>query len=147
MNPRCCAPPLNRAARVAGVMSIWLNADYDCRGLILAPLTPRLGRGIVQFLMRKTRHLIAVTLVATALCADRAALAVPSQQPVTQLAGQFIQRLSNSFGRVLPAARLYRSSRYGVQPVVRPMRATVSPQAPPAIQLSPFYFRLPPPLA
>lgn len=97
--------------------------------------------------MQKTRHLIAVTLVATALCADRAALAVPSQQPVTQLAGQFIQRLSSSFCRVLPAARLYRAGRFGVQPTVRPMRATVCPQAPPAIRLSPFYFRLPPPLA
>jgi len=97
--------------------------------------------------MTKTRHLIAVTLVATALCADRAALAVPSQQPVTQLAGQFIQRLSSSFRRVLPAARLYRSGRYGFQPVVRPLRATVSAQHPPAIRLSPFYFRLPPPLA
>ena len=95
----------------------------------------------------KTRHLIAVTLVATALCADRMALAAPSAPPVGQLAGRLIQRLSGGFRTELRSVRLYRPARNVSRPMA--IRPAISCQVilPPTICLSPFQFRLPPPCA
>ena len=63
--------------------------------------------------MSKSRHIILVTLVATALCADRVVSAMPSLQPqVVELAGRLATRLSKRFVRVVPAATLFQSERF-----------------------------------
>src|SRR5450432_2043821 len=96
--------------------------------------------------MRRTRQVIVVALVATALCAGRVAMAAPSQPPVVQMAGRFIDHLSNRFRRVVPSARLYRPVRQDVR-LVAPVTAVLTSQVlPPAVAYSPFNFRLPPPL-
>lgn len=98
--------------------------------------------------MRHARHVIAVTLMATAICADRLAPAAPAEPPATHLAGRLIERLSMSLRRVLPAVGLY-------QPRCPGLRLTAARILPFADQtlgfhrvlLSPFQFRLPPPIA
>jgi hypothetical protein len=97
--------------------------------------------------MRNARHIIAVTLVATAICAGRLTVAAPVQTPVTQLAGRLIQRLTTRFGRVVAAARLYQPRREGVRSA-EPAPAFAS-DCPLAVRgsFSPFQFRLPPPTA
>lgn len=97
--------------------------------------------------MRNARHVIAWTLVATALCADRSLPAAPLEPVSAQLAGRLIERLSVNFRRVLPAAQAFRPHRFGLP------KAEVLLMAP--VQLagriiacpSPFEFRLPPPVA
>jgi hypothetical protein len=86
-------------------------------------------------------------MLATTLCADRAIAAAPVLQPeVSQLAERLVSRLSVSFGRTAPAIHLFVQRRRGVAKVsARP----VPPAAiAPAVHqpLSPFQFRLPPPL-
>ena len=99
-------------------------------------------------MMRSARHVIAVTLMATAICADRSIAAAPTEPQPANLAGRIIQRLSVKLRSVIPAARLYQSRRFGLLaargalPRFVLVRADfVSPQ------LSPFHFRLPPPSA
>ncbi len=98
--------------------------------------------------MRHARHVIAVTLMATAICADRLAPAVPAEPPATHLAGRLIERLSMNFRRVLPAARLYQPSCLAVRPAAARTVAfadqTLGFQR---VLLFPFQFRLPPPIA
>jgi len=99
--------------------------------------------------MNRTRHLVAITLVATALCADRAVASVApttvrSEARVTSLAERLVSRLSSNFRRVVPAMRLCERARgesttsIAQRPV--PVLAFVAQQ-----QTSPFQFRLPPP--
>jgi len=89
---------------------------------------------------------VAVTLVATALCADRAASAAPAIRPqVTQLAGRLVTRLSHSFRRTIPAVRLYAARRDGFRAAVTFARPVASAPLVPQ-PLSPFQFRLPPPI-
>jgi hypothetical protein len=97
--------------------------------------------------MQRTRQVIVVALVATALCAGRIATVAPQQPPVAQMAGRLIHRLGRSFSRVVPTARLYQPRREESRPVHQP--TCVRPDAIPLIPvcLSPFQFRLPPPLA
>jgi hypothetical protein len=97
--------------------------------------------------MRNARHIIAVTLVATAICAGRVTAAAPVQTPVAQLAGKLIQRLTTRFGRVVAAARLYQPRREGVR-CAQPSAAIAFDRAL-AVRtcFSPFQFRLPPPTA
>jgi hypothetical protein len=97
--------------------------------------------------MRNARHLIAVTMVATALCADRMTVAAPSQPQVTQIAGRLVNRLTGQLRRSVVAGRLYQPMQRNL-PAAEPV-ATVPVQNIPACQarLSPFYFRLPPPQA
>lgn len=58
--------------------------------------------------MRQTRHILAVALVATALCADRTVAAAPQVRPQTSsVAGRLVSRLSVRFQRVLPGVKLY----------------------------------------
>ena len=61
---------------------------------------------------RRTGHLVAVTLVAAALCADRAVAATPALRPqATSTAGKLVTRLSVSFRRVVPTVRVYEMRR------------------------------------
>jgi predicted trehalose synthase len=98
--------------------------------------------------MRKSQHVIAVTLVATALCADRVAFATPPvQAPVMQWAQRLASRLSGSFRRVVPAAKLFQQRREAMRIVPAPRIAAARRTIPVPLVISPFYFRLPPPLA
>ena len=58
-------------------------------------------------LMRNARHIIAVTLVATAICAGRLTVAAPVQTPVTQLAGRLLQRLTTRFDNLFETSFPY----------------------------------------
>jgi hypothetical protein len=94
--------------------------------------------------MRHAQKLIAVTLMATAICADRSLAAAPVEPARTHLAGRLIERLSVNFRRVVPACVIYRPVRFGLPPM------EISAAAAPEIvwiapRLSPFEFRLPPP--
>ena len=92
-----------------------------------------------------------MTLVATALCADRVAAAAPeiraqlqrsASDPISRLA----TRLCVTFRRVVPAVRLHQARREG--PMAQsPVRQVVCvPAAVRRMEGSPFQFRLPPPL-
>src|SRR5258705_13277193 len=80
------------------------------------------GRGRYCFLyqsMRKTRTLVAVTLLATALCADRSV--APAAAPSTRIeAGptnarqSFSERLTVSLRRTVPAVKLHAARQEGV---------------------------------
>src|ERR1051325_7607688 len=101
--------------------------------------------------MRRTRQVIAVMMVATALCADRAVVAAPQAGVVEagNAAGGargisgFVSRLTSNLQRAIPA------------PAVQPVRAQEHVQLQPlAIRqaasgvrsdYAPFQFRLPPP--
>jgi hypothetical protein len=106
--------------------------------------------------MGKARHILAVTLVATALCADRAAAAGACATAaatgsrtgngrVTSMAGRFVIRLSNNFRRAVPtiALRPGRSLQAARSiEIAAPVRVVIAPQ-----QFDPFQFRLPPPVS
>ena len=96
--------------------------------------------------MRKARYLLAATLLATALCADRAMAAAPTLRPeVVQLAERFVSRLSISFSRVVSGVRIFAERRHSEEfASVRSLPSTwVAPAHPQPIL--PFQFRLPPP--
>jgi hypothetical protein len=102
--------------------------------------------------MGRTRQILAVTLVATALCADRAVAAavapeapVRPQSSVVEMAGRFVSRLSSNFRRVVATVRIYEPRSQQTAPSFdRPI-----PDSAPVAQLpiSPNEFRLPPPTA
>ncbi len=97
--------------------------------------------------MKRTRHVLAIALVATALCADRAVAAAPALRPQAgSVAGRLVSRLSTSFRRVVPSVRVYETRRDGFAPASVssiPMdfdSAGFRPRL-----LSPLQLRLPPP--
>src|SRR5258706_156590 len=99
---------------------------------------------------RKTRTIVAVTLLATALCADRS-VASAAQASRVEAAGPvargFAQRLTVSLRRVVPAVKLHQSRQEGFASVVwggkfEGAQATVTR----GTQGTPFEFRLPPPV-
>jgi hypothetical protein len=86
-----------------------------------------------------------MTLVATALCADRAvASQLPRPQPDAVPARSFVGRLTVRFQRAVPAVKLVESRREKENPRQTPslLAAQNLPGYP---KLSPFQFRLPPP--
>lgn len=97
--------------------------------------------------MRRTRHVIAMMVVATALCADRA-IAAPQPGPqVTSFARSLASRLTVSFRQVVPSIRLVEDRREGegiCSPDSMPAEAGI-PVVVHATAGSPFEFRLPPP--
>src|SRR4051812_34238484 len=103
--------------------------------------------------MRRTRSIVAVTLLATALCADRAvARAAVQGSPRTEagpVARSFAQRLTVSLRRVVPAVRLHqgRQEAFGSVACQGGRGDYEAPRATHEAQGSPFQFRLPPPLA
>jgi hypothetical protein len=99
--------------------------------------------------MNRTRQIVAITLVATALCADRAVATVAPEAVridarATSLAERFARKLSTNFRRVVPAMRLCeRSQADSVASTANraaPVVAFIAPQP-----TNPFQFRLPPP--
>jgi hypothetical protein len=104
--------------------------------------------------MRKTRTLVAVTLLATALCADRrlSSAAAASESGSRTEAGPvvrgFAQRLTVSLRRVVPAVKLHQGRQEGFATQVASIGAIERAQA--GVRQgggTPFQFRLPPPLA
>lgn len=96
--------------------------------------------------MRRTRHVIAVVVVATALCAtDRSAVAAPAVHAKTQagVARTFASRITTSLRRAVATN--------AIQPVqtmetARPFPLIISQRARGVrSNFSPFQFRLPPP--
>jgi len=97
--------------------------------------------------MRKTRKVLAVALVATALCADRIAVASPQQAQegtLTQVARRVVVRLSVSFRRVVPGVRIHQARQEGESAGWRVVAEPVKPLVH-LVQGLPFQFRLPPP--
>ena len=105
--------------------------------------------------MRRTRQVLAVMLVTTALCADRgaAALSISAQpQAKTQaesssgsLRGSFLQRLSRTLGGRVSIV-LHRQAFFGQSGIaVAPVRAVDGSVPVAHLPVSPFQFRLPPP--
>ena len=97
--------------------------------------------------MTNLKRAVAMTLVATALCADRtvAAPVVVRAHAEAPVAGRLVARLSVSLRRSVSSIRLVQTRRENdriavpiVQQIERPVWTPVS--------LSPFQFRLPPPL-
>ena len=100
--------------------------------------------------MNRTRQIVAITLVATALCADRAVASVAPiaghrhEARVVSLAERFARKLGSSFQRVVPAMRLCERSRgESIANVANRPAPAIEFIAPPP--LGPFQFRLPPP--
>jgi hypothetical protein len=60
--------------------------------------------------MKRSRQVVAIALVAAALCADRAVAAAPAIRPqVGSVAGRLVSKLSVTFRRVVPAACVYQT--------------------------------------
>ena len=98
--------------------------------------------------MRKARYLLVATLLVSAVCADRAAAAAPALRPEAgQTAERFVTRLSASFSRVVSAVRIVVERwQGGVFAADQSLPISwVTPAHPQ--QVSPFQFRLPPPIA
>src|SRR3954453_19344556 len=95
---------------------------------------------------KNQRHLVAITIVAAALCADRAIAAAPNlATPVSNATRAFGQRLTGSLRRTISTVRLQEVRREGE--IAAPSMTQI-PESAPLIHTSegtPFRFRLPPP--
>src|SRR5437762_11796273 len=93
---------------------------------------------------QRTRHAIAVMVVATALCADRSVAATPVARPQAQgLARTFAAKLTTSLRRAVASTRVDSVRRVESAPVFAlPIREAASGVR---SDFSPFQFRLPPP--
>ena len=105
------------------------------------------GRSTFRMTLKRANYAIAVMVVTTALCADRAAardIALPTKPaPQQGIARTLASRLTSSFQVVVPAVRVQPSrSNDKVATPRLPIRETASGVRP---HLNPFQFRLPPP--
>jgi hypothetical protein len=93
---------------------------------------------------RRTKHVIAVMVVATALCADRSVSAAPMTRPQSHgLARTFASKLTTSLRRAVATRRVESIRSFDAAPVfAHPLRQSASGLHQP---ISPFQFRLPPP--
>jgi len=68
--------------------------------------------------MRHPRNILAIAVVAVALCADRSvASGTSSHRPAAQtLTGQIVRKLQNSFRRVVPAVDPFKSREVRLAP-------------------------------
>jgi hypothetical protein len=106
--------------------------------------------------MKRTRQVLVMTLMATALCADRVVTTAPelreslasaSADPLARLASNLGSRFSGSFRRVsTPVVRLHQDRRDATAtPVAAPQPIIATVATPHVAEGSPFQFRLPPP--
>src|SRR5437867_3204350 len=101
--------------------------------------------------MRHARQVLAVALVATALCADRAATAAPALRPqaIERTAGGIVRRLTARLSGVVQRVRILETRREGIsesleaQPFVGALPTT---DLRPWLRLSIPQFALPPPV-
>jgi hypothetical protein len=88
-----------------------------------------------------------MTLMATALCADRAVVSSAAVVPVPATQSQtLVGRLSAGLRRAVPGVRLYQVRCDNQRALASPAKPVYQPSFIPPL-LSPFSFRLPPPLA
>jgi hypothetical protein len=93
----------------------------------------------------RARYLLAVTLVATALCADRATATVADARPqIGQLAEKLVARLTRSFRRTVPTVSMFAERRTGL-PANSVRSIQLCQAARRRFELSPHQFPLPPP--
>jgi hypothetical protein len=97
--------------------------------------------------MKQTRQVVAIALVAAALCADRAVASATTVRPqATSAAGRLVARLSTRFQRVVPAVRVYETRRDGLVRMDAPaIPSHATPAFPASSGLSPLLLNLPPP--
>jgi hypothetical protein len=96
--------------------------------------------------LRATRQVLAVVAVTTALCADRVSQAAPaSRSPVAEMAGRLVMRLAQRLRRVVAAILPWQVRQRGMAQARRPVRVAVRLFVAPR-PISPFEFRLPPPI-
>jgi len=96
--------------------------------------------------MSRTRQILAVMAVTTALCADHVASAAPAQRgPVAEMAGRLVTRLTQTFRRVVPSAVRSPVRQQRLAPETSPAPVASVSATPVRQQLAPFQFRLPPP--
>lgn len=91
------------------------------------------------------RHVILITLVATALCADRATLAIPTiNHTVATVATRVASRLAGNYRRT---NRDYRSAQWPTSDQSASASAvpSITQFYPDHFTFTPFQFRLPPP--
>src|SRR6266550_2295074 len=95
--------------------------------------------------MKRSRYILTVALVATALCADRGVQAAQGVRPVIASAARGLaQRLTGSLRRTVICVRLTPAARQELRPLVP--TGVVSHIAPTVYASgTPFQFRLPPP--
>lgn len=98
----------------------------------------------------KTRRVLAVMAVTTALCADQVAVAAPGARPqraeIGQMASRLVSRLTRSLRQGMPSVLTQpaRQQRPAAGPVQQTAAAT--PLSVSYAPISPFQFRLPPPV-
>jgi hypothetical protein len=108
--------------------------------------------------MRRTRQVLAVMVVTTALCADRAASAAPvvfggattrshAAGGRQTLAGRLVTRLSQTFRQVVPSAAPLQARQVTLAVTLAPRALADQSLGVPSFPISPFQFRLPPPTA
>jgi hypothetical protein len=96
--------------------------------------------------MKRTPHYLAIALVATALCADRAMAASPVvRRPAESVASRIVAKLTVSLRRVAPSIRLgeFRqgAAASAVVVLIEPQSARLH-----GARLSPLLLHLPPPI-
>ena len=94
----------------------------------------------------RSQKLVAVVMVTAALCADRAIAAAPAARlESARPTASFITRLTRNLGRTVQAVKLHQDRSESERPT--PLRALAPVELPPVHRpVSPFEFRLPPPL-
>src|SRR5947209_8363958 len=101
--------------------------------------------------MTRTRQILAVVAVTTALCADQIVVAAPAPKPqvveIGQIAGRLVKRLSESFRQEVPAAVRSELRQQMPAAVAQPVRVEARPAGTVHCTLCAFQFRLPPPTA
>jgi hypothetical protein len=99
---------------------------------------------------RRTRNLLAVVLLATAMLADRAVVASPAalgyRPQMVESAGRLMQRLTVRLQKVVPGVKMVADRRAGRDQRVPVIRTTGPARSPAHEPTQPFYFRLPPPV-
>jgi hypothetical protein len=96
--------------------------------------------------MKRTRHLIAVALVATALCADRAVASAPEVREQQSATSRIVSRITRNLRRAVSSVRVYQPRQQTV--TIPPLAASrigdvVMVETHPTFCA--FQFRLPPP--
>ncbi len=99
--------------------------------------------------MRRARQVLAVALVATALCADRAATAAPALRPQSiERAGGIVQRLTARLSRVVSTVKIVEIRREGTATIIqkRFVSALRTADLRPCLRFGPALFPTPPPV-
>jgi hypothetical protein len=99
--------------------------------------------------MRHVRNILAVVLVATALCADRAmAAAAPEMRPqIGCVTRQVVGEITRRFTRVVPGIKIVQNRQEQVRGVPARVVPVESVEGVHETETTPFQFRLPPPVA